>query len=63
MTVAAELLKSTRLNVTDIYMQLGYDDGATFCRPFREQFGVSPLTLRGSSYDFVSRMVAPLRLD
>lgn len=63
MTVAAELLKSTNLHVSEIYMQVGYEDGPTFCRPFRAHFGVSPLELRGSSNDFVSRMVAPLMLD
>ena len=60
MTVAAKLLKSTDLNVEEIYAQVGYEDGSTFNRPFRARFGVTPLDLRKSSYTFQSRMVEPL---
>ena len=63
MTVAAELLKSTNLKVSEIYTQVGYEDGPTFSRPFRARFGVTPQELRKSSYTFQTRMVEPLVFD
>lgn len=60
MTVAAQLLKSTSLRISEIYTKTGYDDGPTFNRPFRAHFGVTPQVLRKSNDTFHSRMVDSL---
>lgn len=49
LTTAAELLKSTTLQVSEIYTQVGYEEGSTFCRAFYSHFGFSPTEYRGQS--------------
>lgn len=61
MTVAASLLKSTSLSITQIYSQVGIGNGATFCRTFQRHFGLTPTAYRGSDDDFSLRMLLPLR--
>ncbi|HHI2554946.1 TPA: helix-turn-helix transcriptional regulator [Klebsiella aerogenes] len=63
MTTAAQLLKSTNLKISEIYTQIGYEDGPTFSRPFRAHFGVTPQTLRKSDDNFQHRMVEQLVFD
>jgi AraC-like DNA-binding protein len=40
--VASELLKGTKLKVTDVALQLGYSDSAHFSRAFRRVAGINP---------------------
>lgn len=61
MTVAAGLLKTTTLSITDIHVQVGYGCGATFCHTFKQYFGVSASALRASDSDFSAKMMPPLR--
>lgn len=61
MTVAAILLKTTDLSITDIYLRVGLDNGATFSRIFLRYFGLPPTAYRDSDDDFSSRMLPPLR--
>lgn len=61
MTIAAYLLKSTNLSITQIYDHVGIGDGATFCRIFQRHFGLTPTAYRDSDDDFSSRMLSSLR--
>lgn len=45
---AKELLLNTNLKVNDIAKMVGYVDTSYFYRRFKEYFGISPSTLRGS---------------
>jgi two-component system, response regulator YesN len=45
---AKELLLTTNLKVSDVAKMVGYDDNSYFYRRFKEYFGISPNTLRGS---------------
>ncbi len=40
--VARNLLKNTKLTVTAIAMQVGYDNSASFCKVFKKKTGMSP---------------------
>ncbi|WP_353655063.1 helix-turn-helix domain-containing protein [Citrobacter sp. Cb004] len=40
LTVAAELLKTSDLSIVNIFVQVGFDDSATFCRVFRRHYGL-----------------------
>lgn len=42
MTVAAELLRSSTLSISEIYLHVGFDDHSSFCRNFMRHFGVTP---------------------
>lgn len=59
MTVAAGLLKNTSFPITRIYLLVGIDNGATFCRMFQRHFGLTPTAYRTSYDDFSSRMLLP----
>ena len=61
MTVAAELLRSSALSITDIHVQVGYACGATFCHAFKQHFGISASAFRDGNDDLSSKMMAPLR--
>jgi AraC-like DNA-binding protein len=52
LTIAATLLKTTDLLVSEIYSQVGYTEGTDFCRAFKAHFGVSASEFRASSDDF-----------
>ena len=39
---AVELLKTTNLNMTEISLEIGFNNSAHFSREFKKQFGVSP---------------------
>ncbi|WP_370612243.1 helix-turn-helix transcriptional regulator [Klebsiella aerogenes] len=60
-TVAGELLKTTSLSIADIYVQVGYDCGATFSHAFKQYFGISASEFRDSKDDFTAKMIHPLR--
>ncbi|HBM2987438.1 TPA: helix-turn-helix domain-containing protein [Klebsiella aerogenes] len=61
MTVAAELLKTTTLSIAEIYVQVGYYCGATFCHVFKQYFGISASAFRDSTDDFSAKMIRSLR--
>jgi AraC family transcriptional regulator len=44
---AARRLVETRAPVTDIALDVGFDDLSNFIRTFRAEFGVSPTRYRG----------------
>lgn len=44
---AAELLKTTDLNVSEVAYKVGFNDPFYFSRCFKEQFSVSPLQFKG----------------
>jgi len=46
MEAAAELLRSTSMNCTQIACQCGFSDGAQFSTMFRKEYGVSPRNYR-----------------
>ena len=46
MNQALVLLKTTDLNVSDMYMELGYNNANSFRRAFKKVHGVSPKTIR-----------------
>lgn len=46
MVRAEQLLKDTRLPITDIIYRIGYDNTSYFHRKFKDQFGVSPRVYR-----------------
>lgn len=48
MSYAAELLEDTRLKVSEIAMQVGYDNQSKFAAVFKKEFGISPLEYRRS---------------
>ncbi|HTL74036.1 MAG TPA: AraC family transcriptional regulator [bacterium] len=43
---SAALLRSSKLNVTEIAFESGFEDVSHFSRVFKEQFGVPPMTYR-----------------
>lgn len=46
MDKALELIASTQMNVTDIYLEVGYNNAHTFRRAFKKLFGKSPKEVR-----------------
>lgn len=42
MELAAELLVSTDMNVSDIIVEVGYESAAVFTRSFKKHFGITP---------------------
>ncbi|MFI3014233.1 helix-turn-helix transcriptional regulator [Klebsiella aerogenes] len=60
MTVAAELLRTTTLPVTAVYMRVGFRDGATFCRAFQRYAGVTPTVFRAGKQYYSADTVPPL---
>jgi AraC-like DNA-binding protein len=46
MNQAMILLKTTDLNVSDMYLELGYNNANSFRRAFKKVHGVSPKTIR-----------------
>lgn len=60
LTTAAELLKSTSLQVSDIFISVGYDESSTFCRAFCAHFGLSPTQYRFGNDFMESRMIFPV---
>lgn len=59
-TVAAKLMKTTDISITSIYVQVGFEDSATFCRVFQRHFGLSPTAYRKCIDDISERMLNPL---
>jgi AraC-like DNA-binding protein len=43
---ARELLETTALPITEIAVQVGYDDPGYLARLFRKQFGMTPTAYR-----------------
>ena len=43
---AAELLKTTNMNITEIADAIGYESPLTFSKMFKQTYGVSPLHYR-----------------
>lgn len=48
MEQAVELLKNSSLNISDLYLELGYNNANSFRRAFKKVYGVSPKTMRDS---------------
>jgi len=46
---AAERLSSSREPITEIALDVGFDDLSNFIRSFRREFGVSPSRYRGTT--------------
>ena len=46
MEQAVELLKNSSINISDIYMELGYNNANSFRRAFKKVYGISPKTMR-----------------
>ena len=46
MEKAAELLKSTKYQVSEIAMSVGYEDSLAFSKAFKNYYGISPLQYR-----------------
>jgi AraC-like DNA-binding protein len=46
MNRARYLLKNTDLQIQDVAMQVGYEDGLYFSRMFHKLYGMSPRTYR-----------------
>lgn len=46
---AAEVLRTTSLPVTDVALNVGFDDLSNFIRSFRAEYGISPRRYRASS--------------
>lgn len=61
MTVASELLRNSSLSISDIYVQVGYDCGATFCHAFKQYFGITASAFRNSNDDYSSKLMPHLR--
>lgn len=59
MTIAAELLKSTKTDIANLCISVGFNDHRTFCRCFHEHFGVTPTRYRNSEYTLPEKMVYP----
>lgn len=59
MTVAAELLRSSTLSISDIYLHVGFDDHSSFCRNFMRHFGVTPSTCRSKPEKISSKVIIP----
>jgi AraC-like DNA-binding protein len=49
MTKAAELLKLTRLSISDISKAVGYENPLHFSRAFKNIYGVSPREWRNNN--------------
>lgn len=43
---AKKLIKETNLNISELYIEVGYNNSNTFRRAFKKLYGVSPKTLR-----------------
>lgn len=59
MTVAAELLKTSQLPISQIYTCVGFEDHSSFCRNFMRHFGMTPTIFRASPGYFSSKKVVP----
>jgi len=46
---AAELLKRTRMPVNEITLEIGFENTSAFCRAFKAQYGVAPLSFRAAN--------------
>lgn len=51
MTQAMNLLKTTDINVSDLYLETGYNNANSFRRAFKKVHGVAPKTIRDSMSD------------
>lgn len=48
MEQAVDLLKNSDINISDLYLELGYNNANSFRRAFKKVYGVSPKTMRDS---------------
>lgn len=46
MTEAARLIRETKINLSELYLIVGYNNSNTFRRAFKKTFGVSPSSMR-----------------
>lgn len=49
MDEAARLVRTTDINLSELYIQVGYNNPATFRRAFKKIYGVTPSTMRESA--------------
>lgn len=59
MTIAAELLKSTKAEIANICFSVGFNDHRSFCRCFHNHFGVTPSRYRNGDDTFPEKMIYP----
>ena len=49
MDEAAKLVRTTDSNLSELYIQVGYNNPATFRRAFKKIYGVTPSAMRESA--------------
>ena len=49
MSEAARLIRDTDINLSELYIEVGYNNPATFRRAFKKTYGVTPSSMRDSA--------------